>query len=193
LTQRLQDIDEEVDKLRRKMSTKSSYLIKAELCQKIGQKRIEEGQIRIQFAGVFKKWAGEHGHLLYALSKLTENEFYRTYASLKRDANWQIQHALAADNQDGSNCHDRDSGNNFPGTSMTNCGRRAGDYTHNSVCTHDCLCSDDRFVNLLATMEQINEKLDKSLLSYYKADLLKWTDHMTAKSSRTFWKRILKH
>lgn len=142
---------------------------------------------------MYKNLAGEHRGLRYALSKLTESEFNRTYAAMKRDANLQRQHALAAENQDGSNCHDRDSRNNSPGTSMTRYGRRAGYYTLDCPCTHDSLCSDNRFVNFPAKMDQINAKLDKSPLSYDKADISKWTDHTTAKSPKSFWKRIMKH
>jgi hypothetical protein len=38
LKQRQKDVNEEVEKLRRKMSTNSSYLMKGECCQEIGQK-----------------------------------------------------------------------------------------------------------------------------------------------------------
>lgn len=105
-------------------------------------KRIEERQIWIELADLFNKWAGEHRVLYYALSKITGNEFNRTCASLKRDANQQIQHALAANNQVGSNCQDRNSGNNFPGNSMTNHGRGAGYYTHDCLRSYNSPCSD---------------------------------------------------
>lgn len=155
--------------------------MRAKWCQEIGQKRIEEGQLSIELANLCEKWgAGENNGLYIALSTLTESEFNQTYASLKRDANRQMQHALPEDNQDGSDCNDRDSGNSSQSASMTKYGERAADYTH------DSLCSCDRFFDLSARVDQINVKLDKSLLFYDKADISKWTDHTTAKSPKSF-------
>lgn len=141
-----------------------------------------QGQIAIELADVFKKRADENRGLYFALSKLTESEFNRTYASLKRDVNWQMQHAQAEDNQDGSDCYDRDSGTHSKSASVTKYGERASDYTY------EALCSCDRFFDLSVRVDQINEKLDKSLL-----DVSKWNDHTTAKSAKRFWERILKH
>lgn len=156
--------------------------MKAKWWQEIGRKRMGQGQIAIELADVFKKRADENRGLYFALSKLTESEFNRTYASLKRDVNWQMQHAQAEDNQDGSDCYDRDSGTHSKSASVTKYGERASDYTY------EALCSCDRFFDLSVRVDQINEKLDKSLL-----DVSKWNDHTTAKSAKRFWERILKH
>ncbi|KAJ5359601.1 uncharacterized protein N7496_012014 [Penicillium cataractarum] len=189
LLQRLLHINNEVEKLLEKQPRdESSSLVKAKWSRELGSKCIESGQISIDLADVFETRAGENSGLYIALSKLTESEFNQTYASLKRDnANRQIQHTPAGDNQNGINCHERDSGNHHQSALMTSHRGRARDYNN------DSLSSSGRFLDLSARVDQINEKLDKSLLSHDKADISKRTGYATAKSPRRLWKRILKH
>ncbi|KAJ5239869.1 hypothetical protein N7468_004488 [Penicillium chermesinum] len=153
LKQRIDDfIEETEDLIAREPTDKSSRLASAKWLQKCGENFKGMGPIMIKAAGIQEKWAGENGGLYIALSKPTESEFNQTKSFLMRYANQQLRHAPVEDHQGGSHCNDTDSGNKFQSAPLTEYGKGAGDYAHDSI------CSCDRVSNLATTADHINEK-----------------------------------
>lgn len=167
--------------------TETDYLQRAELLLKMSQLYTEGMQVATELADVYKERSIQNTELYTAMSRLTDSEFNRTYASLRRDPNPQVQHKLAQDHKNRGDCDERDCGYNSQCSLGTKQIEAAGD------CTCDSPCSWDRFFELSAKVDMINDKLGQSLQCHDTANISKTTHDAPAKPPRGFWKRISKH
>jgi hypothetical protein len=143
-------------------------------------------QISTELADVYKERTVRNTELYTAMERLTDSEFNRTYASLGRDANRPMRHELAKSHEDRGDRY-RDCGYNSQRSLVEKQIGGAGD----STC--DSPCSRDRFFELSAKVDKINDKLGQSLQSNDTANVPKTTHDATTKPPRIFWKRILEH
>ncbi|KAJ6189034.1 hypothetical protein N7519_003942 [Penicillium mononematosum] len=187
LAQRFIKWGTELYNLGKKNPTDTDYLMLAELFQELGQLCAEGVQVATELGNIYKERTVRNTGLYTAMERLTDSEFNRTYASLGReDANQQMRHQLARDHEDHGDCY-RDCGYNSQRPLGTKQIQGAGD------CTCDSPCSSDRFFELSAKVDKINDKLGQSLQSNDTASVSKTTHDAATKPPRSFWKRILKH
>ncbi|KAJ6132589.1 hypothetical protein N7471_007804 [Penicillium samsonianum] len=187
LAQGLENFGTECLTLAEKIPTDTDYHLLAELCSEMGRFCAEAMHTATELANIYKERTVQNTELYTAMSRLTDSEFNRTYASLRPDPNPQVQHELAKDYKDRSDCYERDCGYNSHPYLETKQTEIAGD------CTCDSPCSCDRIFALSPKMDEINDKLGQSLQSHDTANISKTTHDASAKPPRSFWKRILKH
>ncbi|KAJ5478446.1 hypothetical protein N7530_003955 [Penicillium desertorum] len=180
LGQRLKELERKLLNLSERNPIETDDLQDANFYLELGQLCTEGVQISTELANVYKERTIRNTELYTAMFRLTDSEFNRTYVSLGRDANQQMRHQLAQNHEDRGDCY-RDCGYNSQ-RSVKKQIEGAGD------CTCDSPCSRDRFFELSAKVDKINDKLGQSLQSHSKA-----THDAPAKPPRSFWKRILKH
>ncbi|KGO72750.1 hypothetical protein PITC_057260 [Penicillium italicum] len=149
-------------------------------------------QVSTELANIYKERTVRNTELYIAMSRLTVCEltvceFNRTYASSRQGSNRQVRHEPAQDHDSRADCYNRDCGDNCQRSLRTK--QIEGD----RHCTCDSPCSCDRFFELKAKVEEINDKLGQSLQSHDTANVSKMTHDARAKPSKSFWKRILKH
>lgn len=183
-TQRIDELDIEIVNTLEELKKKSpleypDWNLTTEFYEELGRSCTEMLQIIAGLVNICKERTIHNIDLYKAISKLTDDEFKRTYDSLKRGPNQQIRHELG---QDHGHCGDRDSGHSFQCSSMTKQGEIAGNCAYNAC---------GRFAELLAKMDKINEKSGRGLPSDM-TNVSKMTDDATAKSPVSFWKRIFR-
>ncbi|CAI7665415.1 unnamed protein product [Penicillium glandicola] len=170
LLQRLDKVGTDFLKFGEKKPTESDDLLFAEYILEAGQLFKEGMNMSTELANVYKERSAQNTELCTAMSRLTDSEFNRTYASLRRDPNRQMRHKMAQDHQGHKDC----------GSDQI---KGAGDSP----------CSYDPFFELSAKVDKINDKLSQSLQSHDAANISKTTDDALAKPPRSFWRRIFKH
>ncbi|KAJ5696964.1 hypothetical protein N7536_007376 [Penicillium majusculum] len=183
LLQRLDNLGTEFLKLaENNKPTETDYLLFAELLLEMGRSFTEAMQVTTQLGNIYKERTVRNTELYIAMSRLTASEFNQTYASLRRDPNQQMRHELDQDHKDGGDCYDRDCGSNSQRSLETKQIEGAGSP-----------CSCDRFFELSAKVDKINNQLGQSLQSHDTVNVSKTTHNTPAKARRGFWKRNLKH
>ncbi|KAK4861624.1 hypothetical protein LT330_003659 [Penicillium expansum] len=188
LCQRLGNMATELlDLGEKKLTDETDYLMITEYLLEMGRLYTEGMQISTELANVYKERTVRNVELYTAMSRLTDSEFNRTYASLKRDPSRQVRHELAQDHKGHADCYDRDCGHNSQRSLGTKQMEGARD------CTCDFPCSDGRLFELSQKLEKINDKLGQSLQSHDTANVSKTTHNAPTKPPRSFLKRILKH
>ncbi|KXG48147.1 uncharacterized protein PGRI_020170 [Penicillium griseofulvum] len=176
------DVAENSDK-----PTDSDHLLRAELLLEMSRLFAEGSHISRELADIYKERPGPNSELYVAMSRLTFSEFDRTYASLRRNANRQIQDELGQDHTDRTDCSESEFEYNSQCTSEMNEREGTGDLTH------DPPCSCDRFLELSAKVDEIHDKLGQSLQSHETANVSETIHDTPAKRPRSFWRRIMKH
>lgn len=146
----------ELVNLAEKKPTDTDYLLLEGLFQEMGRLFTEAARMATELANVYKERIVGNTELYTAMLRLTVSEFDQTYASLRRDPNRQMQHE----------------GYNSQRSLRTKQIEGAGSP-----------CSCDRFFELSAKVDKINDQLGQSLQSH----------DTPAKPRRSFWKRTFKH
>jgi hypothetical protein len=170
-----------------KTPTETDYLLLAEFNLELGQLFTEGIQITTKLANIYKERTVENTDLYTAMSRLSDSEFNRTKASFRRDPNQQMRYELAQDHNGGDDSYDRDCGYNYQRSLRAKQMEGTGD------CSCDSPRPCDRFFELSAKVDKINDKLGQGLQSNDMVDVSKTTDDALAKPPRSFWKRILRH
>ncbi|OQD64649.1 hypothetical protein PENPOL_c007G02126 [Penicillium polonicum] len=164
LLQRIDNLGTELVNLADKNLTDTDYLLLDELWRGMGRIFTEGSHMATELADVYKERTVGNTELYTAMLRLTASEFDQTYASLRRDPNQQMGHE----------------GYNSQRSLRTKQIEGAGSP-----------CSCDRFFELSAKVDKINDQLGQSLQSHDTAG--KTTHDTPVKPPRSFWKRIVKH
>ncbi|KAJ5886566.1 uncharacterized protein N7473_009240 [Penicillium subrubescens] len=171
LVRKIDGLNEEItnasDEVEKRLGTGNDYLLFEEFCLELGRILSEGAGTAIGLAKALRERIVENTDFYPPLSKLTESEFDRIYASRTRDSDQQMRQ------EDGSD-HSQSSPKTKP---------------MESDCASDSPCSCGQFFELSAKMDEINEKLSQGLLSNDAASISKTTDDAVAKPTRSFWKR----
>lgn len=156
LHQRIDNLGTEIINLtEEKKPTDTDYVLLEEVSQELSRKFTEVAHITAELANVYKERVAGNTELYTAMLRLTVSEFDQTYASLRRDPNRQMQH-------EGYNSQHSLGIKQVEGAGSP------------------CFC--DRFFELSAKVDKINDQLGQSLQCH----------DTPAKPPRSFWKRILK-
>ncbi|CAG7943063.1 unnamed protein product [Penicillium nalgiovense] len=150
LIQRLEELDRKILSLSERNPIEIDYFQAVNFFLELGQLCTEGVQISTESANIHKERTIQNTELYTAMSRLTDTEFNRTYASLGRDSNRLMRHELDQDHEDRGNCY-RDCGNDSQRSLVKKQIEGVED------CTCDSPCSRDRFFELSAKMDKIND------------------------------------
>lgn len=185
LVQRLERLSTEILKMAERMPDPFNYPLMQEVFLEMGRFYTEGIQVSSELANVYQERTAQITDLYIAMSRLTNSEFIRTYASSRRDPNPQERHELAQYHNARDNRYDGDCGKASECSVETKQKERAGDY----MCDSPCSC--ERFSELSAHTDETDEKLDQSLASHDTATI-SVTDDATAKLPKSLRRKILK-
>ncbi|KAJ5460002.1 uncharacterized protein N7458_001554 [Penicillium daleae] len=171
----------------KKIEAGKDYIQMEEFHLKMGRVCAEASHLYFELANAYKERTFQDTDIDAAISKLSDSELDRAYASAKRDPSRQMQHeVLPKEHERGGECQDRDSRHNSHHFSTMKHREQF------SECTSNSPCSCDRFFDLSAKVDKLNEKLSENIPFPKPAKISKVTDAAAAKPPRSFWKRILK-